>query len=324
MNDANILEAIKSAGSIAIASHIMPDGDSVGSMLALYNALKRMGKKVDVFAGDNIPAIYSFLPNFQSIARYNTNYQENYELFIVLDCGSLDRTGDCSAIGGRAARVVNIDHHITNDFFGSLNLVDTGVSSTGELIYSIIENLGISITRQEAICLYTAILTDTGGFRHSNTSPHTHYLAGELIKYNIDFSMIYNSVYRNYKYKEIRILGKVMSSIELFSDGRIAYMQLLQEDLGGLDLESLNTSDFIDYGRDIDAVEAAVFVKEMNDQTFKLSLRSKKTVDVRKISEKYGGGGHIRAAGCTIHGALDKVKGRILADLQDALRDDME
>lgn len=317
----SIINVLKQKVHIAIVSHIMPDGDSIGSMLALYSVLKRMGKKADVYVSDSAPEVYSFLPNFDCIKRCSEYAKSKYDAIVVLDCGSMDRTGLCQDIASESDISINIDHHGTNSLFADLNLVDTNASATGELIYQIIKLMGAEVLKEEALCLYTAILTDTGGFRYSNTTSVTHQIAGDLINTGIDFNNIYDRVYRSFKYDDIKLLGRVLGSLELHCNGRVAYMQVLQKDIEELGLQSSNTSDFIDYGRDIDTVEVAIFAKETAEREYKLSFRSKRYVDVKSICEKYGGGGHTRAAGCTLRVSLDKIKHEIIDNLECMLKD---
>ncbi|HBM75806.1 MAG TPA: hypothetical protein DD429_09670 [Clostridiaceae bacterium] len=312
---------LKEKDNIAIVSHVMADGDSIGSMLALYNALKKMNKNVSALTGDKLPKVYSFLPGFQDIRNCDSLRDKNYDLLIVLDCGSLDRIGLCSSI--KAGMIINIDHHITNSNFGDLNLVDAKASSTGEIVYQIIKLMGVDISKDEAVCLYTAILTDTGCFKYSNTTLATHQIAGDLITYGFDFGKIHDMVYSNYEYDCLKLLGKALSSLQLYEGGRIALMELLYDDFKGINLEDISTSEFIDYARDIGTVEEAAFIKETSLGEFKVSFRSKRIVDVRAICEKYGGGGHIRAAGCTITGDLKYVRDTVINEMKKALKDEM-
>lgn len=321
MIDNNIINVLKCARSAAILSHIMPDGDSIGSMLALYSVLKRMGKEAEIFSCDNVSPVYSFLPGYDEIKKCSDAVKRKYDVLIVLDCGNMDRTGDCcSDIIKYAAASINIDHHVSNSMFADFNYVDTNASSTGEIIYQIIKSMGVVILKEEASCLYTAILTDTGCFKYSNTSLETHRIAGDLISSGIEFGDIHDLMYRNYSFSTVKVLGRVLSSIELFNDGQIALMQLLKENFEGFKLQDVDTTDFINYARDISTVEAAVFIKQVSPNEYKVSLRSKHRLDVRAVCEKYGGGGHVRAAGCTINESLQKVRDIIINELRQALK----
>jgi phosphoesterase RecJ-like protein len=320
MNEVNIADIFKEKENIAVVAHVMPDGDSIGSMLALYNLLKRMGKNIDVYSSDVVPDVYSFLPGISAVKRQFEDKGKRYEAVAVLDCGSMDRTGNFSNLQDMTEIIVNIDHHATNSAFGHINLIDTSASSTGELIFRIIKQMGVEILKDEACCLYTAILTDTGCFRYANTSQNTHNIAGELVSAGIDFGFIHSQIYNNYKYQDIKTLGKAVSSIELYCGGKIAFMHLLQADLEGFSLDEINTNDFINYARDINGVEAAAFAKEIREDEYKVSFRSKNIIDVRIVCEKYGGGGHIRAAGCTIKGNINEVKDTVINELENALK----
>lgn len=320
MSIVDIAEALKSKDKVAIASHIMPDGDNIGSMLALYNALKGMGKDAVCYSSDVWPDIYSFLPRYGDVKICTDDPGKEYDIFAVLDCGSTDRTGKCSSLKDHCGQVINIDHHATNSNFGDLNLVETSASSTGELIYHVLKEMGVSISRDIACCLYTAILTDTGCFKYSNTTEETHRIAGELISTGIDFGEIHSEIYNNYNYKDLKFMGKAIESIELYGSGKIAYMQLDKDSMDGVKIGDINTTDFINYARDIKGVEVAAFVKAGEPGEFRVSFRSKKIVDVREVCEKFGGGGHIRAAGCTIRGTLSDVKNTVLRQLENALK----
>lgn len=315
----DIANTLKGSSNIALVSHVMPDGDSIGSMLAVYNALGRIGKKVDVYSSDIVPNIYSFLPGYGCIKDCCEILKERYDVLVILDCGSKDRTGMCSKLWDQACTIINIDHHATNSFFAGLNLVDTNASATGELIYQIIKLMGLDILKDEAICIYTAILTDTGCFRYSNTTSITHEIAGNLVNTGIDFGKVHDLIYRNFEFNNIRALGKALSGIELFNDGQIALMQFLQNDYKSFGFRDINTSDFIDYARDINSVEVAVFVKEILPGEFKVSFRSKYYVDVRSICEKFDGGGHTKAAGCTMNGTIENIKKMILQELKSVI-----
>lgn len=315
-----IAGVLKESYSIAIMAHVSPDGDSIGSMLALYNALNRMGKRVDVYQSDNIPPTYSFLPGISLIKKCGTNEGSQYDAAVILDSGGLDRIGDCIKLLDNINLTINIDHHITSSEFAHYNLIDPKASSTGELIYRLIKGIGLEVQKDEAICLYTAILTDTGCFKYPSTTPETHRIAADLISCGIEFWNIHDMIYGNYDYNTVRIMGKVMKGMELSDGGKVVIMQLLHEDLEGLRLEDIDTTDFISYGRDISSVEVAAFIKQTSQDEYKVSFRSKSFVDVRKICEKFGGGGHIRASGCTLTGNLKSVKDTVLAEIRKSLK----
>lgn len=322
MSAQKIADVLKECSSCVIMAHVSPDGDSIGSMLALYNVMKRLGKVVDAVSSDNIPSAFSFLPFYDSIKKYSGFERQRYDIAVVLDCGSSDRAGECSRLIDNAGICINIDHHVTNSMFASFNLVDTGASATGELIFQVIKEMGLDIKREEAVCLYTAILTDTGCFKYKNTTPLTHNIAGELINTGIEFGEIHDKVYRNFDFNTVKAMGRALCSMELFDNDQIALMELLIDNLEGIGLQDIDTTDFINFARDIRNVEAAAFIKQISSNEYKVSMRSKNKIDVRAVCEKYGGGGHVRAAGCSMEGTLKSVKDRVLMELREKLKED--
>jgi phosphoesterase RecJ-like protein len=306
-------EIISKEDDFAIVSHVSPDGDSVGSMLGLYNALISLGKKVNMFIDDSFPEMFSFLPKFNE-AKHSNEFKHHNCLF-VLDCGDLGRLGKCKELTEMCDTIINIDHHISNNFFGHINLVDPSASSVGELILQILKSNGIEISKDIASCLYTSILTDTGGFKYSNTTSDTLNAAGSLISTGIDFTDIYSTIYDRKTIGQVRLTSKVTSTLEMYVDGKVAVLSLFKnmiEECGALEEDS---NDIINFGRDIEGVEVAIFIKEKDKDTYKISLRSKRYIDVRKIAEIFGGGGHVRAAGCTIEGSYEDVKKKTIDEI---------
>jgi phosphoesterase RecJ-like protein len=308
-----IVDLICKEDNFAIVSHVSPDGDNVGSMLGLYNTLIDLGKNVDMFIDDPFPQAFSFLPKFNE-AKHSNGF-DYYSCLFILDCGDLDRLGKCRELTERCKTTINIDHHISNKAFAHINLIDTEASSTGELILQVIKCGGFKISKDIASCLYTSILTDTGGFKYSNTTPITLNAVGELIDTGIDFTEIYSSIYDRKTVGQVRLISKVASTLEIQLNSRVAVLSLSRNMLiesGALEEDS---NDMINIGRDIDGVEVAIFIKEKEKDVYKISLRSKKYIDVRKIAERFGGGGHVRAAGCTIEGSLENVKKKVIDEI---------
>ncbi|EYE88181.1 hypothetical protein Q428_09120 [Fervidicella metallireducens AeB] len=316
MIQTQIGKIILDKNSFAIVSHTSPDGDSMGSMLAVYNQLLSMGKNADVFVEEDLPMKYSFLSGFGSIKKYSIS-NKSYECVFVLDCGDIDRLGLCKDVLNRADVVINIDHHISNTLFGHLNLVDSNASSVGEIIYQLFKVNGYHISKEIAGCLYTSIVSDTGGFKYSNTTSITLSIVGDLINTNIDFSDIYNKIFNVKTLSQIKLMSKVTSTLELHFDNRVSILILTENMLKECNANEDDASEFINIGRDIEEVEVAILIKEKNINSCRVSLRSKKYVDVAKIASMFGGGGHIRAAGCTIEGNIDDVKESLLTILKN-------
>lgn len=314
MTHLQIGNIINNYNNFAIVSHTSPDGDSMGSMLALYNMLKQNNKCTDMLIDDLIPERYTFLPSSEKIKPFSEG--KHYECLFALDCGDPERLGKCKNLLGKTDIVINIDHHISNYNYGKLNLIETNASSCGEILFDIFKTNNYIINKDIAMCLYTSILTDTGGFKYSNTTPKTLNITGELIGTGIDFSKIYSTIYDRKSIEQIRLMSKVVSTLELALDNRIAFLTLFQDMLKESDAKEEDASEFINISRDIEGVEVAVFIKEKTKCSFRVSLRSKSYVDVRLIAEKFGGGGHVRAAGCTIEGDYESVKSILTAEIK--------
>lgn len=301
---------LKDYNDFAIVSHVSPDGDSIGSMLGLFNTLKDFGKSVDLFVDDILPEKYSFLTGYDNIKRYNTG--SKYSCLIILDCGDVDRLGELKSLLNNSDIIINIDHHISNTLFGNINYVDSNASSVGEIIYQILKINGYNISKNTAMCLYTSILTDTGCFKYSNTTSMTFNITGDLINTGINFSDIYSRIYDAKTLSQTKLLGKVLSTLEIYYDNTVAVLTMPYKLLDECSAKENDADEFINFARNIDTVEVGVFIKEVNDLKCRVSLRSKNYVDVSKVASYFNGGGHIRAAGCTIEGSISEAKNKIL------------
>lgn len=319
MNIMKIINEIKFANKIAIMSHIFPDGDAVGSCLALASALRENNRIVDVFLQDGVPEIYSFLPGANYV---NTDINDTkYDLAIALDSGDLERLGTAAAIFNTAKVRINIDHHQTNTYFGDYNHVETIASSVGEIIYRIIKMSDIDINKDTADCLYVAIATDTGGFRFSNTTSTCMQVAADLINHGVDVSDISRRIFDIISLPKVRLIGAAIDSLELFSDGKIAVMCVSNQKREELNAKFEDFDGIVNFARNIPGVEAAVLLNEKKQNEIKINLRSNSFIDVSVIADKYAGGGHKRAAGCTISGeSIGSAKTKIVQELVNALK----
>ena len=304
-----IISKIKDSNKIAIMSHIMPDGDNVGSSLALYNALKKYGKDVRFILDDDIPKVYKFLKNSDKVER--PGQYESFDIVIALDCGDAERLGK-SRLYIQDNFVINIDHHISNDEFGNLNIVDSNAAATGEIIFQIIKLLGIEMDKKISECLYTAIVTDTGQFQYSNTSSITHEIAGNLINNGVNVSLMFERIYQNSSKEKVMLMKTALDTLEFFHNDSISCVSLTLEQMKDANAMEDDSEGIINLARDIECVEVAIFLKELEPGKIKVGLRSKKMIDVADVSLQFGGGGHVRAAGCTLYGTISEVKERIL------------
>lgn len=296
-------ELLQSSNTIILTAHVQPDGDCLGSMLALNQYLVSLGKNVRMVLDDDVPALYKFLPGYQSILK-PTARVVSADLLIVLDASDIERIGKVKEYV--EAPILNIDHHVSNTKFADYWYIDQRSAATGEIILQLLTLLNATITTDMATCLYTAIATDCGFFRYANTTVQTMRYAADLMEYGAKPNLI--SEYMESKPLEsILTLAKVLETLELHHHGKIATIKILPDTLSTLD----STEGFINYPRVIDGVEIAIMFKVMSNDTIRISFRSK-AVDVSQLALAFGGGGHARAAGCAIMGRIDDVMKEVL------------
>ncbi len=316
-----IRDKILESKTFILSSHVQPDGDNIGSSLALYDALKKMNKEVLLLKNDDIPRDFLFLPGANEYVDLDLDSNKDFDVFISLDCGDQDRLGKNKAFLPRAKTIINIDHHISNTYFGDLNYIDVSASSTGEIVYDFIKVLGLDLDSDMGICIYTAISTDTGSFLYDNTSSKAHRIAGELIDLGIDKKAISVNVYQNKSLEKTNLFIKALGSLEFYGDNRIGLVGVTQELLKETNTKMEDTEGIVAFIRDIEPVEVAVLLKEIDDKLVKVSLRSKNYLNVSDICANFGGGGHIRAAGCSIKENFNLAKKEILEKLLESLGD---
>jgi phosphoesterase RecJ-like protein len=295
-----IKDEILKSKRIGLSFHASPDGDAIGSTLALLNALRSLRKDSYIISRDVISDNFSFLSLSNEIDGNTLEPKNNTDLVIVLDCGNTDRiSADLSNYNGK---IINIDHHISNEKYGYINYIDIKASATCELSYLLIKELGINMNDKTDLgvaigsAIYTGILTDTGSFRHSNVTSRTHQITAKLIEIGVKNSEIHSNLFDNKSFNKVKLMGSVLSNIELVLDNKVAVLQIPKGMLEDFNLLNTDTSDIISVGLGIKGVEVSMLLKEVKDGV-KGSLRAKNNVDVRKIAEVYGGGGHIKAAG---------------------------
>jgi len=316
-----VIEILKEKDFFLITAHINPEGDSIGSQLALSNLLERLNKKHLMVNRDAIPDNLKFLPGVEKII-FSMPEHFQPQVALVLDCPVKRRVGTVEPAVDKADVVVNIDHHVSNEFFGDINWVEAEMSSIGEMIYHLYEKIGVEIDKDTAIAMYSAILTDTGMFNYDNTSGKTHQIAGKLLEKGIDPSSVFNEIYEKKSFAQIRILGKVLSGIQIEEEGKIAYMSLTSDMYAEESVNDVSTEEFINYLRSIKGVEVAIFFKQNPDnrEIVDVSFRSSGDVDVNMIASRLGGGGHKRASGCKLTCGLDEAKKEVLQETRKAVR----
>ena len=316
----NINEKILSAKSILILTHENPDGDAIGSSLGLYNALKKMEKNSTVY----IPVpdkAFSFLPGYdQMVIGENTLNSKDYDLCISLDASDLDRLGIAKDLFNAIESTLCIDHHITNQNFADINYVNAVASSTCENIMVVLAGMGVAIDKDVAECLYTGILTDTGGFRYSCT-PETMEMVATIMETGVNTPRIYRTVFDITTFNKTKLSGRCIDRMELLENGKIAFTYMLHTDLDELHLEEADSEGIVNLGRNIDTVEVSIFAKEREDGSYKISFRSNEIVDVSIVASKFGGGGHVRAAGCESAMPLEQIKQILIEEIKKQFKE---
>ncbi len=318
MDLAAFYELVEKNKSFMIASHVAPDGDSIGSVLALTLALQKIGKKAVPVINDDIPEKYKFLPGSDLIVKETS---ANYDVLIALDCGDIERLGFDKQLKEYGAIVVNIDHHKSNSYFGDLNLVDSNASSVGEMIYQLLDGK-VQIDYDIALNIYTSIITDTGSIRYSNTTPLSLKILAKLVDKGIRPDYVSRQVFERRSLASIKLLKSALSTLEILADGKIASLLITQDMLKVAQANEEDTNGIINYAREIDGVEVAVLFKENEDSLIKVGLRSNEKVDVSKIAAKFNGGGHPRAAGCQLRLPLKETQEIVLNAVKLAIMEE--
>lgn len=318
-----IMNAFNGAKNIVLIGHVAPDGDTIGSILALKEICKIFEDTnlIDIVISGEIPTVYKFLPGVDKFKRPdNDSLLPQYDLAIAVDVASKDRVGYAEKVFDKAKISMVIDHHGTNPLFSHYNLVDSSASATGELLYEFARFLNIDITKDIATSLYTAILTDTGGFKFSNTTARTFYICSELVKAGADPYTIYQNCYGSKPLKMVQLHSHCLANVNLTDNDRIAWCVITRKLLHDLDAIDEYTDGIVESFRVIDSVEISALFKETIDGNIKVSLRSKDK-NVCSVAKEFNGGGHTLAAGCTLKGIdFDKVINIVLPRLQNLLK----
>ena len=312
----SIASILKKEKKITLISHVLPDGDAIGSLLALGMALKSMGCKVFMVNPDGVPKIYHFLPGSDSVSKRIDSIPSTV---VLLDCSDLDRIGELKDAVSSANCLINIDHHVSNELFGHINYVDTEASATGEIIYSLLTLLNVEIEARIACSLYTAIVTDTGSFQFENTTSRTHLIAAELLTSGTDLSEIRRNLWENVPLMSIKLLTQTLKTLELDADGRIAWVKLPYNIFSKFGASTEHVEGIVNYPKSIEGVEIGLLFKEIEPGIIKVGLRSKTEVDVNELAQVFGGGGHKRAAGCMLDLPLEEAVSKVVEEAKKYL-----
>lgn len=317
MDYSKLNDIIKSSKNILIISHVNPDGDTLGSMCGLYCAiLDNFKKKCDMVAISKIPDVYSYLPHLSEVKNVDDlDKSREYDLVINVDVAALDRACDAKILFEKAKFTVNIDHHKTNIAYGNLNFINPDASSTGEVLFGCFENMNWKVNLDCAICLYTAILTDTGSFRFDNTKPSTFEVVSKLVEIGVQPSDIYKKVYESDSKTLVMFQAHCISKAKFLEDDKIAYTLVYKKDMEKFSAGDDCMEGLTEKLRAIVTTRIAFVAKEMKSGGTKISMRSK-FADVAEICSVFGGGGHKFAAGCTIKAPVEDAAKKVLEEIK--------
>lgn len=308
-----VFNLINYSKKICIAGHKAPDGDCIGSVMALYYFLKDRNKDITVLLDGEIPFNFKSFVDEEIIAK--DYHKEEFDLMFVLDCSDSGRLGEYEPALKHSKKTVLIDHHKTNCGFGDINIIDPEMSSTGELLYDVLKTYG-SISKEIATYIYIAILTDTGKFSYSNVSSSTHRKVAELIDLGVDVAEVNNLVYNSKPANVVRAFIDCVNGIELYHDNKFVITAITKNILEKNHAKMSDVDGIVEFLREINEVEVSCVLKEWEDHT-KVSLRSKNNVDVSVVSAKYGGGGHAKAAGFEIKDTIENTKKLLIEEFKE-------
>jgi len=313
-----VAAAIDAAQKIVLAGHVNPDGDSLGSVLALARVLRKAGKDVTAISSDGVPDIYRWMPDSELIVRGTE--RRDFDLAIVCDSGALERVGR-SVIPAieSAPKLIDIDHHVADGVFGDIRILDATAAATAELIWLLVQWLGKLwggrlVDKEVAECLMTGLITDTGSFRFLNVTPRTLQLAARLQKLGAIPAPIAELVFENKSYNSVKLLGRAIDSIQRSEDGRVAWAHVTAQDFADLGATDAETEGIVNHVRSINGVQVGILFREVPGMRVRISLRARDGADVNRIANAFGGGGHKLAAGCSVSPPLADVEAAVVAE----------
>lgn len=312
----NILEEIKKAQKIVILTHENPDGDAIGSSVAMKLALQQLNKDADLIIPE-YPRCFQFLPEMEQIKKESN--VESYDLAIALDCASIKLLSTWSSYFENAKMKIVIDHHGSNSMFGDYNFVDPKSPACAQVLVGVLNYFGIEITKEIATCIITGIITDTGGFAYSGVTADTFDIAARVFEKGVNISKIYQQVFSNVSKTRFELHRIASDRLELFEKDQIAFTYITQEDIQCINAENGDHEGIVEIGRNLEGVEVSIFLRETQNG-IKVSLRSKDYVNVSEICVAFGGGGHPRAAGCTVAGTMEQVKMQVIQRVKEKIK----
>ncbi|MBR3873017.1 MAG: bifunctional oligoribonuclease/PAP phosphatase NrnA [Clostridia bacterium] len=313
-----VLSAVLAAGSVLLFGHVSPDGDTLGSVLALKLRLERMGKKVQAMVDGFVPSYLTFLPGHESVLAADAA-PAAFDLAIAVDVASADRMGKCEALFAAAEKTAVIDHHGTNPGYAQINMIDEYAPATAILVYRLFCQMDMPMTKDEAICLYTALSTDTGNFIYDSTNAESFAMMSGLMEAGLPLADYSRRLFRQKEEPHVRLLAEVLPGLRVIADGKIAGLRLNQQQLHKANANGGHCEGIVDYAIDLRGVGMAYFAREMADGRIKVSMRALEPYAVDQIAARFGGGGHKLAAGVTLEMPMDEAVQTIENALCEAL-----
>lgn len=306
-----------------VVSHVNPDGDAIGSTLAMGIMLQLLDKSFIMVNEGKVPFKFSMLPQSGDIQSYlakdGVAPRPDFDAVITVDCADYQRIGRVREWLGENLPLLNIDHHPTNDGFGQVSLIRADAAATAEVLYDLATRLSIAWTKPLADCIYTGLLTDTGGFRYSNTAPRVLKIASEMLEYGVEGNDLADQFLEKLTFSHVRVLQKALATLDFTADKRIAWVSVTLQDVLDTNADNADLDGLVNYPRNIEGVEVGLLFKQIDETKWKVSLRSAGLADVAAVAQHFGGGGHIRAAGCAVAGPLDQVIRQVLNEVNGRL-----
>ncbi len=310
-------KGLRSRKFFLLASHVNPEGDAVGCVLAMESLLRRLGKKTLIVCEDPLPERLSCLKTKRWHQVKDVKLDHRHDALVVADCPTLERIGSTIQFVQSDTAIFNIDHHVTNKRFGTYNYVQPKAAACGEVVYEIFKRFRMPLNKKEATALYVSISTDTGSFKFSNTTVRTHQIAADLIQTGINIEAINDDLYATYSLRKMKLYSRLMSKVQTESNGQVAWVSLERRDLEDSGATYEDTEGFIDFLKYIREVKYAFFLSETKTPNeVRVSFRSKGSHDVSKIAMRFGGGGHSKASGCVIQAPIDRAAAMILREMR--------
>lgn len=319
-NAATVAELLLQEDDFVLTGHVQGDGDSIGSLLALGQGLLAAGKKKVRLRADIVPPLYAFLPGTALIETWRAG-EAAPAVFIVLDCATLERLSggrDCFA---GAAMTLNIDHHPGNTCFARYNWVEPAAAAVGEQVFSVLQAMGVQLDRDMATSLYAALATDSGSFRYDSVTPQTHRIAAELVSCGAAAAAVNTALFETRSLEQTKLLALALDTLTVSPGGKVAWLSVSRNLFTAAGTDDIETESLISFARAVSGVEIAILFREQTDGTVRVGLRARHDADVNILARQFGGGGHQRAAGCTLPGTVPAVRDQVVSAVRRAVND---